>query len=213
MSIKLIIFDLDGTLVDSIVDIKDAVNFALAPTGMKDKSVEEVRSMVGGGISLLFEKALNGNMERFDESMTRFFEYYFEHTTDNTVLYEGVEETIRKLDRFKKGVISNKRKIFVKKILKELEIDKEFDQIFGSDSAEEKKPSPKPIEKMLDILNISAGEAIIVGDSEVDILAGKAAGIITIAVTYGYRDRHLLFNADTIINNIKELTEIIDEYN
>lgn len=213
MSIKLIIFDLDGTLVDSIVDIKDAVNFALAPTGMKEKTVEEVRLMVGGGISLLFEKTLNGNVERFDESMDRFFEYYFEHTTDSTVLYEGVEETIKKLDSFKKGVISNKREIFVKKVIEELHIDKEFDLIFGSDSVDEKKPSPKPIYEMLDILKVKAEDAVIVGDSDVDIMAGNAAGIRTVGVTYGYRDRVLLQDADRLIDEIKELPLIIDELN
>jgi len=219
--LKLLIFDLDGTLTDTAQDIADAINYALKPFGQKTYSVEETKAMVGSGISKLLESLLpatpllRGGGEPSDkETVTnRFLEYYSEHLLDNTKAYPYVKETLSKLGNYKKAVVSNKRESLSKSILKGLGILKFFDIVFGSDSVPEKKPSPAPILKLLERYNVTCDEAVIIGDSNYDIEAGKAGGIKTIAVAYGFRSREVLKDADFIIDSFDELPDIISKIN
>ena len=211
MPIKLIIFDLDGTLVDSLTDITNAVNYAVKPIGMGGQSEDMIRPLVGGGISgLLSQLVVESNTVFLGEAVERFISYYSEHTADHTSAYPGVDEVLRQFSGYYMGLISNKREQLVKKILSELGLDPYFGQIYGSDSAEEKKPSPVPIIKMMESFGVTAGEAMIVGDGEADIGAGKAAGITTVSVTYGYRTKEQLSGADYYMDNIKELPVLIN---
>ena len=219
--LKLLIFDLDGTLTNTAQDIADAINYALKPFGQKTYSVEETKAMVGSGITKLLESLLpstplirDGGALSAKETVTnRFIEYYTEHLLDNTKVYSHVRETLSKLDNYKKVVVSNKRESFSKSILEGLGILKFFDIVFGSDSVPEKKPSPVPILKLLKRYNVTCDEAVIIGDSNYDIEAGRAAGIKTIAVTYGFRSREALKDADVIIDNFDELLNILPKIN
>lgn len=220
--LKLLIFDLDGTLTDTAQDIADAINYALKPFGQKKYSVEETKAMVGSGISKLLESLLPAvpPQERVIRGasakeivINRFLEYYSEHLLDNTKAYPYVKETLSKLGNYKKAVVSNKRETLSKSILEGLGILEFFDIVFGSDSVREKKPSPVPILDLMKRFGIPKNEAIIIGDSNYDIEAGKAAGIRTVAVTYGFRSREVLKDADFIIDSFNELPDIISKIN
>ncbi|MEK7864501.1 MAG: HAD-IA family hydrolase [Nitrospirota bacterium] len=211
---ELIIFDLDGTLVDSGMDITNALNYAITPYGFKPLTVEDTIKMVGEGLTRLIEKILgDNNVSIKDAVLDRFIKYYSEHLTDFTKPYPGVTKTLEMLGGYKKAIISNKRESLSKKLLEQLKLMKFFDVVLGSDSTSEKKPSPAPVKKVLEILGIEPQRAIIVGDSDFDIQAGKGAGLITVAVTYGFRDRESLSNADFIIDSIGELLTLIEMHN
>lgn len=214
MSIKLIIFDLDGTLIDSSRDITDAINYAIEPYGLSPLTTKDTIKLVGEGISRLIEKLLsttifNGNDDVRRTVMDRFLEYYSAHLLDNTDTYPDVRLTLERLKEYKKAVISNKREALSRRILEGLGLSNFFDTIIGSDSTPEKKPSPLPILKVLAELDVKPQEAIIVGDSNLDIEAGRAAGLRTVSVTYGYRPYEMIKDADFVIDRIGDLEEII----
>lgn len=214
---SLIIFDLDGTLVDSSRDITNALNYSLKPYGFKNLSVKDTIKIVGEGITSLIEKIVFAGRTDPDSELQkirgaalgRFVQYYTEHIADFTRPYPCVIETLEQLHNFKKAVISNKRESMSKKLLEQLGLMKFFDIVLGSDSTSEKKPSPEPIRAVLKHLKILPENTVIVGDSEFDIQAGKSAGITTIAVTYGYRSRAMLKEADYIIDDIREIEKLI----
>jgi len=212
--LKLLIFDLDGTLTDTAQDITDAINYSLRPFSHKIYSVEETKAMVGSGISKLLESLLPEKDDISKRSVTdRFLEYYADHLLDNTRTYPHVQQTLSELKGYKKAVVSNKREILSKAILDGLGISTFFDIIFGSDSVPEKKPSPVPMMKLLKIFNVTSDQALIIGDSNYDIESGKAAGIKTVAVTYGFRSKDVLKNADFIIDGFNELLNVITQIN
>ncbi|MFN3395165.1 MAG: HAD family hydrolase [Thermodesulfovibrionales bacterium] len=214
MPIKLIIFDLDGTLIDSSRDITDAINYAIGPYGLSPLTTKDTIKLVGEGISRLIEKLLsttnfNGNDDVRRTVMDRFLEYYSAHLLDNTDTYPNVRLTLERLREYKKAVISNKREALSRRILEGLGLSNFFDAIIGSDSTPEKKPSPLPILKVLAELDVKPQEAIIVGDSNLDIEAGRAAGLRTVSVTYGYRPYEMIKDADFVIDRLGDLEEII----
>lgn len=210
MSFRLIIFDLDGTLVDTVQDITNALNYALKPYDIKSLSASDTMKMVGEGVSRLVEKVLPVEKRHLkDDVIKRFLEYYSEHLTDKSREYPLVKETLKNLTGFKKAVISNKREDLSKRLLEELGLAGYFDLIIGSDTAGEKKPSAVPVLYVISKLGVSSEESIIVGDSNYDIEAGKKAGTKTVAVTYGYRPREFLTEADYIIDDIRELIPLL----
>ena len=214
MKIKLIIFDLDGTLVNSIADITNALNYAVGPYGFEQLTVERTTGMVGEGVTRLIEKLVGQKAADLkDVVLKRFLEYYSEHLTDLTVPYPGVPETLEMLGSYRKAVISNKREDLSRRLLENLGLSGYFEVIWGSDSVPEKKPSPAPVIEMLKKISCGPDEAVMVGDSNYDIEAGRAAGVRTVAVSYGYRKVSLLKDADFIIDNMKELTFKLDLLN
>ncbi len=210
MPIKLILFDLDGTLVDTSKDITNAVNYALKAHGIQEITVRDAINMVGEGITRLIEKILGDEkLHMRDEIIKRFIEYYSEHLADYSREYPFVRETLEQLNGYKKAVISNKRELLSSELLDKLDLRKYFNHVAGSDTTSEKKPSPVPIFYVMKKLYAKQNESIIVGDSNFDIEAGKKAGIKTVAVTYGYRERQYLQDADYIIDSLKDLTALI----
>ncbi len=207
--LKLLIFDLDGTLIDSSVDIANAINHAIEPAGIAPLTTEQVISMVGYGITQLVEGIVPP--EFCEESLKRFLKHYSNHIIDNTEPYPGVKETLSKLGNYKKTVISNKKEALSKKVMDGLGLSGFFDFILGSDSTFERKPSPVPIYEALKRAGVIKDEAIIIGDSDIDIKAGNAAGIKTLAVTYGFRKRETLQDADYIIDSFEELISVLKE--
>ena len=212
--IRLLIFDLDGTLVDTSRDIADAINYAVEPFGVKPLSIEKVKSIVGSGITnllgnLILTAQKNSSQKIVNDAVNRFLEYYSAHLLDNTKLYPQVKETLSKLGNYKKAVISNKREILSKGVLGGLGLLGFFDVILGSDSVPERKPSPVPVLEVLKKLSMRKNETVIIGDSNFDVEAGHAAGIKAIAVTYGYRSREVLKEADFMIDNFGELLNVL----
>jgi phosphoglycolate phosphatase len=211
MPIKLILFDLDGTLVNTSADLTNALNYALKPYGLKELSVEDTIKLVGEGITRLIEKALiNENIQQRENAIKRFLNYYSKHLTDFSKIYPGVPETLEMLHNYKKAVISNKRENLSVQLLDNLGLLKYFNIVVGSDTASEKKPSPIPVFYILQQLHVTPDKAAIVGDSNFDIEAGKKAGIKTIAVAYGFRDKNLLLDADYVIDRFNDLPSVLD---
>jgi phosphoglycolate phosphatase len=211
MSIKLIIFDLDGTLVDTSRDITNALNHALTSHGLNSLTVKETKRLVGEGITRLVEKIIGENKaEEREEIIKKFLAYYEEHLVDFSYSYPDVKETLKTLKGYKKAVISNKRESLSKRVLENLDLLRYFDMVVGSDTTPERKPSPVPILYVLEHFHFQPDEAVIVGDSNFDIEAGKNAGVKTVAVTYGFREKEYLINADYLIDNIKAFRAILD---
>jgi phosphoglycolate phosphatase len=214
MKIKLIIFDLDGTLVNTIADITNALNYAIGPYGIETLTVEKTTSLVGEGITSLIGKLLAEKETGLHPVvLRRFLDYYSDHLTDFSVPYPGVRETLELLKNYRKAVLSNKREDLSRRLLEKLELAGYFDLIWGSDSVSEKKPSPAPVLELLKKVSCRPEEAVMVGDSNFDIEAGRAAGVRTVAVSYGYRNIELLRDADFIIDSMNELTFKLDIFN
>ncbi|UCH82403.1 MAG: HAD-IA family hydrolase [Nitrospiraceae bacterium] len=223
--IKLLIFDLDGTLADTGQDITNALNYALEPFGVREYSVDETKAMVGSGISILLASLIPDDSKAAvaisnskgqkpeDLVLNRFLEYYDNHLIENTVAYPYIKETLSKLSDYKKAVLSNKREVYSKRVLQGLDILQYFDLVWGSDSVREKKPSPVPVFDMMEQFSASRDETVLIGDSNYDIEAGKAAGITVIGVTYGFRSREFLKDADHMIDRFDELLHVLSDLN
>ena len=190
-----IIFDLDGTLLDTLTDLTNATNAALRAFGLPLRTREEVRSFVGNGIAKLIERALGENKAYFDGALAAFKHYYSEHCADETKPYEGILPLLAelKIRGVKTAVLSNKADFAVKKLAKEY-----FDGLLlaavGENEAAgiRKKPAPDALFAVMKDLDASAETTLYVGDSEVDIETAKNAGIDCLCVTWGFRDRAFL---------------------
>ncbi|HME44005.1 MAG TPA: HAD-IA family hydrolase [Syntrophorhabdales bacterium] len=212
MAVRLIIFDLDGTLIDSVEDICGAVNYAIEPHGLAPVTLEETRASVGEGVPSLIEKVLTLKKATFldTEALTkRVLEYYSSHLVAKTAPYPEVRETLEHLGACRKAVISNKLTGLAERILEALDLRKYFEVVAGSDSCPERKPSPVPVLRVLSLLDVPPQEALIVGDSVYDMAAGRAAGLGTVAVTYGYGTPGFSEGCDFVIDRFSELLEVV----
>lgn len=189
---KLAIFDLDGTLLYSLEDLADATNYALEKNGLPAQELEKYKYFVGNGVFKLIERALpdeykeNGTV--FNAVLSDFKIYYGEHSEDKSKLYDGIEETVKKLHE--NGVLlavaSNKPDEFTKVLVSRLFGDL-FDYAQGSLPEVPTKPAPDIAFTVLDKLGVSADDTVFIGDTNVDIKTGKAAGMETIGCLWGYR--------------------------
>ncbi|MDD5435828.1 MAG: HAD-IA family hydrolase [Nitrospira sp.] len=210
----LLIFDLDGTLIDSSDDIAWAANKALLYLGEDEKDVGVVKENIGWGVKILFERLMPGASEdKISAARGKFIEYYWEHLNVNTVFYPGVPETLKYLREAEKkmAIVTNKQIKFTERILEELAVREMFDMVLGGDSLPNRKPHPEPVEKVISTLGVKREEAVFVGDSPADCEAGKGAGIFTIGVEYGFRDKEDLSSAgfDLLIKKFSDLRGII----
>jgi len=214
MKIDLIIFDLDGTLVNSIPDLTNAINHVATHNNMAVYSEIEVSEIVGSGITKLIERAFNVNKDdlSFSQYLDSFINFYSQNHSHHSHLYNNVKETLEHFKSKKLAILSNKLQPFTKQIVVDLNINNYFDLVIGATKDLAKKPSAEPINYILQKLKIEPAAAIMIGDSEPDILAARSAGIHSVAVTYGYRSRLQLekHNPDFIIDDINELTEIVE---
>lgn len=210
-SIELVIFDLDGTLVDSIPDLTDAVNEFLRASGRPALAMEDVKRLVGKGARNLVERALgNGTEEEVEKALAIFLAYNDAHIADKTIMYPGVAETLHELRRqgIRMAVVTNKTEFLSRKLLSVIGIDRYFDSILGADSLPFRKPSPEPVLKALADLKIAPSGAIMVGDSINDIAAGRAAGVVTVGCTFGYGTDAELSQAEYRIDSMGQLLQL-----
>ena len=194
-AIKLVIFDLDGTLIDSRLDLVHSVNAALRHIGRDELPENVIASYVGDGAPILIQRALGG--ETIDESLVRkglefFLSYYREHKLDHTTVYAGIPEALTNIQngvngsRRKMAVLSNKPVIPSRAIVDALGLGRFFVQIYGGNSFATKKPDPEGALKLLEECGVHPENAVIVGDSHTDIETGRNAGLWTVGVTYGF---------------------------
>jgi 2-phosphoglycolate phosphatase len=184
--VDLLMFDLDGTLADTGSDLAAAVNYTRAHFNLPGLPEALVYAQVGHGVEYLLKHSVpEETPERFPEIMKVFLERYERHLLDATALYPGVIETLERFAGKKKAVVTNKISRFAMAILRGLEIEDRFDAILGGDSVAEKKPHPALLHEILGRFDLAPGRAAIIGDAEIDVQAGKAAGVLTCGVSYG----------------------------
>ncbi|PIQ96584.1 MAG: phosphoglycolate phosphatase [Nitrospinae bacterium CG11_big_fil_rev_8_21_14_0_20_56_8] len=213
-SAALIIYDFDGTLVDTLYDIADSVNRALNELGFPPFGREAVRPFVGRGVQNLMTRALEGTgYTGIGQAVTLFRKHYARHLVEHTGFYPGVRETVEHFSRLnrRQSILSNKPLDFIEQILVELDFRDPFQILIGGDSVQNKKPDPEGLLKILHDSGITAGETVLVGDSEVDIETGKRAGVRTVGVTYGLGDPAALraSNPDHLIDRMEDLKLLV----
>jgi len=209
--IRLLIFDLDGTLVDTSEDITRALNYALKPFGYPPLSNEQTKKLVGDGISRLIEKVIGEGRREFEQIRQSFLDYYGKHIADHSRPYPDVVETLERLKDYKKAVVTNKREALARALFRQLDLNRFFDLIVGSDTTDETKPSPVPLQYVLGRLGVSPEEAVMIGDGLTDIKAGRAAGVRTVGVGYGYKGYEELKGADFFVKeSIKEVIVLLE---
>lgn len=208
--IDLIIFDLDGTLIESKWDIATSVNLTLADLGLSQRSQEEIFSFVGDGIKRLLRLAVGEqNQSRYDEALRVFRAHYLSHCLDRTKFYPGIETVLSHFaDKFK-AVATNKSLEYTTKILEGLG-KHHFAYTVGGDNGFGLKPEPGMLHKIMDELKVEKDRTILVGDSTNDINGGHNAGIKVCAVGYGMGNRAKMAacNPDWFIEQPEELTRI-----
>lgn len=190
-----VIFDLDGTLLDTLKDLADAVNYALRKEGMPERTIDEVRRFVGNGVRLLMIRAVPGGESNplFEETFAQFKEYYGEHCNDNTKPYEGMIELLETLKSkgYSVAIVSNKIDFAVKE-LSALYFKGIVPVAIGEKEGVRRKPAPDTVREALKELGRTAEESVYVGDSDVDIETAKNADMPCISVLWGFRDREFL---------------------
>jgi phosphoglycolate phosphatase len=216
-AIKLVIFDLDGTLIDSRLDLVHSVNAALRHIGRPELPDDVIASYVGDGAPILIQRALGG--EAVDEAIVRrglqfFLSYYREHKLDHTTVYAGVKEALAAIQRTSNGkprkmtVLSNKPVGPTRAIVEALGLGP-FTQIYGGNSFATKKPDPEGARKLLEENDVRPEEAAIVGDSHVDIETGRNAGLWTVGVSYGFAPHTLEEQPpDVLVESPHELAKV-----
>ena len=197
MTKQLLIFDFDGTLIDSVPDLADATNTMLSQLGKATYSLETIKQWVGNGSRLLVERALLGKTEvlageltteQADHAEQLFFDAYSNISQSQTLAYPDVDKGLQQLKAagFTLALVTNKPIRFVPKILESLGWTPLFDVVLGGDSLPVKKPDPAPLLHVCETLNFQPAQAFMIGDSVNDILAGQSAGIETLGLSYGY---------------------------
>lgn len=218
-SIKAILFDLDGTLVDTAGDILAAVNSTMSIYGLKPISYEQCLRFLGDGVEDLVRRAVENSIsEPIDpnylaEIVAQYKDFYSSHLTDRSRLFPGVRETLAELQDYTLVVVSNKSHDFCVQILKQLDIEKYFQLIIGGDLLDSRKPDPGQLLYVMQKFNLTAAQILIVGDSENDILAAHSIGAPVVVVKYGYRDIEILqeYHPDYMIDNFSDLLKILKQ--
>ena len=216
MKYDLIIFDMDGTILNTLEDLKNSLNYVLQQAGYQTRTLEEVRTFVGNGIRKTIERALPSDIEeeKVDELFSLFMDYYAIHNTDNTKPYNGVIELLKELKHlgYKTAVVSNKQNSAVKSLCKKF-FTGLFDVEIGEKVNIAKKPEPDEVNEVLKILNIDRTKSIYIGDSEVDIQTAQNSKMKSIIVDWGFRDRKFLYEhgAEVIVSNPSEILYIINK--
>jgi phosphoglycolate phosphatase len=221
---KLLIFDLDGTLIDSREDLANSINAMLIHFGKKELPHEVIASYIGDGAPMLVRRALGDpDDESFvQDAMLYFLSWYREHKLDNTYVYDGVKDALNSIQKSRAGasaqgiqalrmaVLSNKPVGPTRAIVEALGLGPYFFQVYGGNSFHTKKPDPAGVQALLEEVGVAADETIIIGDSDIDVLTARNSGIYSVGVTYGLAP-HTLEDAppDVLIDHPRELADVL----
>jgi len=214
--LKFAIFDLDGTLIDSRVDLTNSVNATLRQFGRAELPAEVISTYIGDGASMLVRRALGDPEDErfFSDALAYFLTYYREHKLDHTYVYKGVPEALRALkaaNGLRMAVLSNKPVNPSRAIVEALGLGEFFLKIYGGNSFPTKKPDPLGASELMREAGVSPGETLMVGDSSIDVATGRNAGMWTCGVTYGFAPHTLKeFPPDVQLDAPSELTQLFD---
>ncbi|HYV04490.1 MAG TPA: HAD family hydrolase [Blastocatellia bacterium] len=211
------LFDLDGTLIDSGADLASSINLMLADLGRSGLSEATVGGFVGDGVRVLVYRSLTAthpdhqppDESTHEKGISLMHSHYADEMFKTTHLYPGVAETLAGLTGKRKAVVTSKEVRFTRMILERFGISKYFDAIIGGDTTPARKPDPGPVLEAVRQLGGSVREAVMIGDSENDVVAGKRAGTYTCAVSYGFRSAEQLRETepDVLLERIEQLNE------
>jgi phosphoglycolate phosphatase len=213
--VRVLIFDLDGTLIDSKLDLALAVNAMLSHMGRNELIHDDIFALVGNGAPVLVRRALGPGVtdEEVDVALPYFLSYYREHMLDNTVLYPGVREALDQLDADHSrslAILTNKPVRFSQAIVDGLGISGHFKYVYGGNSFAQKKPDPIGVTTLLDHFAATAPEAMMIGDSEVDVQTARNSGTWACGVTYGLGSERLPQCApDLLLDSLLELPPLL----
>ena len=211
-----LIFDLDGTLLDTLEDLKNSVNHSMEIVNLPTRSLEEVRSFVGNGVTRLLEKCVPGKQDspKFEKALALFKEHYLVHCNDMTRPYPGIMELLAALQEkeYKLAIVSNKSDAAVKELCR-IYFQGLIEVATGENEAAgiRRKPAPDTVFTALSELGSTVEEAVYVGDSEVDMATAAAAGMDVIICTWGFRDKHFLKEqgAEILVDSPMEILDLI----
>ena len=211
IDIDLMVFDFDGTLIQSGRDLARAVNHALETLDVPLRNEEEIRSFIGDGVATLIERALGPDRRDMNpRALGLFMEYYEEHLLDTTTLYPEVPETLDYFDATKKMIITNKTEAFTLKIARALDIEHCFDAILGRDSAPHAKPDHRLLLPWLEKYGARPDRTVVVGDGVNDVNFAKNAGVLSCAFLNGLtgREELLVLEPDYCCEHLGELRRL-----
>lgn len=212
MRYKLAVFDMDGTILNTLEDLADSTNYALKANGLPERTIDEVRRFVGNGIRLLIERAVptDTDKELTDKVFDTFKEYYKTHCAVKTRPYDGIKDVLSELRKAGclTAVVSNKADFAVQDLCKDY-FDNLFDFAIGEREGIKKKPAPDSVFEVLSKLNVEKDNAVYIGDSDVDFATSVNAGMDVIMVGWGFRDAEFL-REKGVKRIIKQPSEILD---
>ena len=219
---KVILFDLDGTLVDSAPDLALAVNHMLETLERETFSSETIRSWVGNGAQTLVKRSLSGSSvmdeniepELFSKALDIFLDFYAQNLCVTTVAYPNVSATLKSLKekKYRMVVVTNKPFDFIQPLLEGLALKDLFELCLGGDSLTKRKPDPLPLLHVCERLNVRVSECVMVGDSKNDIIAANAANMHSIGVSYGYNygEDISFYQPNRVVDDFSEIIALLD---
>ena len=215
MKIKAVIWDLDGTLLNTLDDLAASTNAALLKNDLPQRTTDEVRRFVGNGVRRLIEQAvpeLGEKHPKFQQVLDDFVAHYGAHSRDNTRPYDGIMQALEQLTEMgaMHAIVSNKIDFAVKALSKDY-FPGRMKSAVGDDPSRRKKPAPDSVLEAMRQMNVTAEECVYVGDSDVDVITARNAGIPCVAVTWGFRDEQCLrgAGAEYIAHTAEELVSAI----
>lgn len=212
--INTIVFDLDGTLLNTLEDLKDSVNYALERQGFPLRNLSEIRSFVGNGIRLLMERAVPENIdaETFEICFKDFCDYYKIHMEDKTAPYDGINDMLTNIKKagFKTAIVTNKADFAAQDLCKRM-FGENIDFVVGSSDDRPNKPAPDGVFYALEKLDSKIENTVFVGDADTDILTAKNANLPSIGVLWGFRDREVIeeAGAEYIVDSVNDLENLL----
>ena len=215
MKYDTILFDLDGTLLYTLEDLTDSINYMLKEYGLPTHSIDAVRGFVGNGLGKLVERALpdGRNYEKYNEFFNKFVAYYNTHNLIKTKPYDGILETTKKLSEMglKMAIVTNKGQTASESLLEDF-FKPYINIVVGDNGIHKRKPDPEPINIALDLLNVTdKSKVLYVGDSEVDAATAENSGLDYVLCTYGFRDMDILsqFHPVAYVDTIQDLLHVL----
>ena len=215
----MVLIDVDGTLVDSVPDLAYCVDEMMKAIGREPYGEDRVRDWVGNGVERLVRRALVGQLdgepdeESFEKAYPIFLDLYAENTCERSCLYPGVAEGLAYLEKagYKLGCVTNKAEQFTLPILEQLGIRNKFEIVVSGDTLPVKKPDPLPLLHAAEKLGVAAENSLMLGDSQSDVKAARAAGFQIICMSYGYNHGEdiSIYNPDRVIDSMAELANIL----